>query len=73
MKAALFLTLGSLLGSTFAIHARHANFHKKRGAAPPPLDYACCKSVVTVTVYADEGMYPQLLLLTSLTMSDSRA
>ena len=53
MKAALFLSLGSLLGSTLAIHARHADFHKKRDVAPPPLDWGCCKTVVTVTVYED--------------------
>jgi hypothetical protein len=54
MKAALFLTVGSLVGSTFAgIHARHADFHNKKRGDIAPLDYSCCKSVVTVTVYDD--------------------
>ena len=59
MKAALFaLSAGSLIGSAFSIHARHAAFHQKKDMAPkvPALEYGCCKSVVTVTVYAD-GMF----------------
>jgi len=61
MKAALFVTASTLVGSAFSIHARHAAFHEKKDVVQnvqkrmaPGLDYACCKKVVTVTVY-EEG------------------
>jgi hypothetical protein len=55
MKAALFaLSAGSLLTSVFGLHARHADFHKRD--LPSGLDYGCCKTVVTVTVW-DDGTY----------------
>jgi len=62
MKAVFALTVGSLLGSAFGIHARHAALHQKKDMSPlyQPMQDPCCKTVVTVTVW-DNCPHPLLL------------